>query len=130
MAGLDKSNYRKEQNSYYNINIYNDTNIPIAAQYSTSLSMPLLHKPAECEIAVARTEIPLDGIPISQRNIGYQEWAVRFTNVNQNTYQSGFIGQFNPTILYDNQFNLALTNQPLQDVILTYSAQTGQGHHQ
>ena len=123
MAGLDKSNYRKEQNSYYNINIYNDSNIPIAAQYSTALSMPLLHKPAECEIAVARAEIPLDGIPISQRNIGYEEWIVRFQNVNQDIFRTGFVGQFNPTILYDNQFQLALTNQPLQNVILTDSAQ-------
>ena len=124
MAGLDKSNYRKEQNSYYNINIYNDTNIPIAAQYSTALSMPLLHKPSECEIAVARAEIPLDGIPISQRNIGYEEWIVRFQNVNEDTFRTGFVGQFNPTILYDNKFNLALTNQPLQNVIIYDSAQT------
>ena len=125
MAGLDKSNYRKEQNSYYNINIYNDTNLPITAQYNTSLSMPLLHKPSECEIAVARASVPLDGIPISQRNIGFEEWAVQFTNVSQNIIESGFVGQFNPDILYDNQFNLALTNQPLTDALLTNAQQTG-----
>ena len=69
--------------------------------------------------------VPLDGILISQRNIGYQEWAVQFTNVSKDIVESGFVGQINPAILYYNEFNLALTNQALQDVLLTDAQQSG-----
>ena len=123
MSSLDKNNYRKEQNSYYNINIYNNTTDPILCKYSTSLIAPLLHKPSDFEVCVARASVQLNGIPLSQDNIGFEDWAVQFTNISQNIVQTQYVGQFNPGILYDEQFNLALTNQPLQYEILTTSNQ-------
>jgi hypothetical protein len=76
MAAVDRLNYKKVQRSYYNVNMYNDTDEIAPAKFAISTTVPLLHSPEQYEVAVCRCSVPLDGIPISQRDIPYGEWAI------------------------------------------------------
>jgi len=96
MAAIDRTNYKRIQRSYYNINIYNDTNDDIEAKYSANTIVPLLDKPNQYEVSVVRASVPLDGIPISQYNIGFESWQVQFTNTQTNDTSNAYVQQFNP----------------------------------
>lgn len=100
MAAIDRTNYKRIQRSYYNVNIYNDTNDVIECKYSANMIVPLLDKPNQYEVSVVRASVPLDGIPISQVNIGFESWQVQFTNTQTNpvTTSNAYVQQFNPTI--------------------------------
>ena len=60
--------------------------------------VPLLDKPNQYEVSVVRASVPLDGIPISQVNIGFESWQVQFTNTQTNQTSNAYVSQFNPTI--------------------------------
>ena len=98
MAAIDRTNYKRIQRSYYNVNIYNDTNDVIECKYSANMIVPLLDKPNQYEVSVVRASVPLDGIPISQVNIGFESWQVQFTNTQTNQTSNAYVSQFNPTL--------------------------------
>ena len=110
MAAVDRLNYKKVQRSYYNVNMYNDTTDIIPAKFSISTIIPLLHNPDQYEVAVCRCSVPLDGIPISQRDIPYGEWAIMVEDAhaqppNSNVAVVAQFGALIPTITYINQPN-------------------------
>ena len=110
MAAIDRTNYKRIQRSYYNVNIYNDTNDVIECKYSANMIVPLLDKPNQYEVSVVRASVPLDGIPISQVNIGFQSWQVQFTNTQTNQTSNAYVSQFNPTIeTYTDNTSIAAT---------------------
>ncbi len=104
MAAIDRTNYKRIQRSYYNVDIYNDTNDVIECKYSANMIVPLLDKPNQYEVSVVRASVPLDGIPISQANIGFESWQVQFTNTQTNpvTTSNAYVQQFNPQIVVNN----------------------------
>ena len=108
MAAIDRTNYKRIQRSYYNINIYNDTNDVIECKYSANMIVPLLDKPNQYEVSVVRASVPLDGIPISQVNIGFQSWQVQFTNTQTTQTSNAYVSQFNPTPAYIEYINTAI----------------------
>ncbi len=116
MAAIDRSNYKRIQRSYYNVNIYNDTNDVIECKYSANMIVPLLDKPNQYEVSVVRASVPLDGIPISQANIGFEAWQVQFTNTQTNQTSNAYVQQFNPNIVTynDNTAILGINSQTLQ----------------
>ena len=118
MAAIDRTNYKKIQRSYYNINIYNDTNDDIECKYSANMIIPLLDKPNQYEVSVVRASVPLDGIPISQVNIGFESWQVQFTNTQTNQTSNAYVQQFNPNnVTYtDNVAFVALNDDYLNTV--------------
>lgn len=110
MAAVDRLNYKKVQRSYYNVNMYNDTTDIIPAKFSISTIIPLLDKPSEYEVSVCRVSVPLDGIPISERDIGYGEWAIMVEDAHAQPPNSNVavVAQFGApiaTITYINQPN-------------------------
>ena len=84
--------------------------------------VPLLDKPNQYEVSVVRASVPLDGIPISQVNIGFESWQVQFTNTQTNpvTTFSAYVQQFNPTIETYNESTaiIGLLNSNLQTLTL------------
>ena len=96
MTAVDRFNYKKVQRSYYNVNMYNDTTDIIPAKFAISTTVPLLHNPDQYEVAVCRCSVPLDGIPISQRDIPYGEWAVMIEDGHANppTSNVAVVAQF------------------------------------
>jgi len=97
MAAVDRLNYKKVQRSYYNVNMYNDTDEIAPAKFAISTTVPLLHNPDQYEVAVCRCSVPLDGIPISQRDIPYGEWAIMVQDAHENppTSNVAVVLQFN-----------------------------------
>ena len=97
MAAVDRLNYKKVQRSYYNVNMYNDTTDIIPAKFAISTTVPLLHNPDQYEVAVCRCSVPLDGIPISQRDIPYGEWAIMVEDAHAQPPNSNVavVAQFN-----------------------------------
>ena len=120
MAAIDRTNYKRIQRSYYNINIYNDTNDDIEAKYSANTIVPLLDKPNQYEVSVVRASVPLDGIPISQYNIGFESWQVQFTNTVTNQTSNAYVQQFLPNIVpYSiTTAMLGILGQPLKDMTI------------
>ena len=129
MAAIDRTNYKRIQRSYYNVNIYNDTNDVIECKYSANMIVPLLDKPNQYEVSVVRASVPLDGIPISQVNIGFEAWQVQFTNTQTNpvTTSNAYVQQFNPTIetYTDNTAFIALKDDYLQTLMIADPEPTG-----
>ena len=120
MAAIDRTNYKRIQRSYYNVNIYNDTNDVIECKYSANMIVPLLDKPNQYEVSVVRASVPLDGIPISQVNIGFESWQVQFTNTQTNQTSNAYVQQFNPNIETYNESTaiIGLLNSNLQTLTL------------
>ena len=108
MAAIDRTNYKRIQRSYYNINIYNDTNDVLDCKYSANTIVPLLDKPNQYEVSVVRASVPLDGIPISQYNIGFESWQVQFTNTQTNDTSNAYVQQFLPNIIPLYNFNTTI----------------------
>ena len=108
----DSNKNHKNENNYYNIDIYNDnsTGGDISSVFTTSFQSPLLLNPSHHEITVARARIPCDQIPLSQDNIPFQQWQIEIgvpvVGVpNQYTYYNSYVPQFLPvpprTVTYD-----------------------------
>jgi hypothetical protein len=58
-------NHDQEDNVYYNVRIYNDTENPsIPASFSENRTVPILENPSDYELAVERFKVPASIIPI------------------------------------------------------------------
>ncbi len=127
MAAIDRTNYKRIQRSYYNVNIYNDTNDVIECKYSANMIVPLLDKPNQYEVSVVRASVPLDGIPISQANIGFESWQVQFTNTTTGDKSNAYVQQFNPNIesYTDNVAITGINGQYLGNLIISSTEPSG-----
>ena len=109
------------QTIFFNIDIYNNnsTGADISSIYQTSLQSPLLMRPNEHEICVARARIPLDQIPLSQKNIPFQKWEIEIGVPNvatpgSYTYYSDYVPQFNAIQLTPtNNFTIGINTNNL-----------------
>lgn len=57
-------NYSDDNHIYYNVNIYNNTNINQVARFEESRTVPLLKDPKMYHLSIIRLEIPTQAIPI------------------------------------------------------------------
>ena len=117
MTAVDRFNYKKVQRSYYNVNMYNDTDEIAPAKFAISTTVPLLHNPDQYEVAVCRCSVPLDGIPISQRDIPYGEWAIMVEDAHAQPPNSN--------VAVVAQFNTQTIITPIYSSYISYFSTTG-----
>ena len=119
---MSVSNAKKQSNSiYYNIDIYNDnsTNGDISSKYSTAFNSPLLMDTSNYEVACVRARIPLDNVPLSQKNIPFEQYSVEIgipvlgQPAHTYTYYSEYVPQFNALSTYENKFTIGVDGQNL-----------------
>lgn len=86
------------RNRFYNIDVHNDTDVPVKASYETQLLKSMLENPHNWEVAIARFRVPLTLIPLTELNIPYRQWRVgmSFTNEGTTTSDAEYVGQYSP----------------------------------
>ena len=88
----------KTKRFYFNTEIMNQTNEPVLAKYETALLKPLLLHPEDWDLSINRFRLPLSGIPLTTKNIPFQQWQVSlgyYTGSNW-VYASDYVPQLNP----------------------------------
>ena len=77
---------------YYNAEIINDTTQPINASYQVGLLTAIIKEPLKYNINVNRFRLPLNSVPLSRKNLPFQEWNVGIGySVNQDNNFSNVI---------------------------------------
>jgi len=61
-------------NVYYDMNVYNPTSNPVLAEIDNKLLFPLLNTSDNYSVAVTKSKIPLDSVPLTQSNIGLKKY--------------------------------------------------------
>lgn len=124
---------------YYNVEIINDTTQPINASYQVGLLTAIIKEPLKYNINVNRFRLPLNSVPLSRKNLPFQEWNVGIGySVNQDNNFSNVIEtvrQIDETILQlstylfldntANGFNLATENNFNNDYKETFTSSVG-----
>ena len=91
------STRNEESSSYFNISDFNLGGVPTPAKVSLTTTMPLYNRipRGSLDMAVARFRIPLSGVPLTQHNIPFQQWAVGL-QYQSNPVDFEFVPQYNP----------------------------------
>lgn len=87
----------KQQKIYYNCEIVNNTGVNIEASYTANLLKPLVDNPSNFNINVNRFRLPLNGIPLTENNIPFQQYqvALGYTQDGNTRYFEEYVNQYN-----------------------------------
>ena len=115
-------NTQQTKREYFNAEITNTTQTNVLAKYETTLLKPLISTTQGWDLCINRFRLPLSGIPLSVKNIPFQQWEVSlgFKNNGSWTYSSAYVPQYNATISTSSHIALVNTssgNQALDGII-------------
>ena len=93
---------------YYNMEITNSTSNNINCEYDVGLLQPIIENPKKYNINVNRCRIPLNGIPLTRKNIPFEQWScgIQYIDSNGGSHiDIEYVPQVNPaTIVRPNNY--------------------------
>ena len=112
-------NSERMKKVYFNCEIANTTEQSIDAKYSISLLKPIIDDPMKYNITVNRFRLPLNGVPLSKKNVPFQQWQV---GLGYNTASSGSPANWVYKTAYVPQLNPETIQKPINYYLVAQTA--------